>query len=737
MLKDEPLSVLFLWHQHQPFYKDPLSNRYELPWVRLHATKDYFDMVALLEEFPRIKANFNLVPSLLAQLDDYAQGKANDRFIELTMKPATDLSFDDRQFVLENFFMANWPNMIDPHPRYRELLDKRGRNAQKEDLARTQQFFREQDWRDLQVWFNLAWFDPLWRERDPFIRALYDKGKGFAEEEKTRLVAKQLEICGLIAQKHREMMEKGQIEITATPYYHPILPLLCDTEASRTASPQIALPSLRFQHSEDARHQIEQALRDHERRFGQRPKGMWPSEGSVSEETATLFAECGVRWIATDEAVLANSIDPAPYTREDLYKPYRWKAGDRDLHFFFRDHELSDAIGFVYTSWSATDAVEDFMKRLHGIRDRLIARGDNRTSPKPVVPVILDGENCWEYYKSDGLPFLRLLYERLSNDPHIQTVRGTDFLDQAGDAAVLPKIWSGSWINANFAIWIGHREDNQAWDLLSRTRQFLVEYANAHPEQGDSPPLKSAWESIYIAEGSDWCWWYGDDHSSANDETFDYLFRKHLMNVYAIVGEKIPEYLHLPIKWKKQKAPVHPPVDFVTPQMDGKVTSYFEWQGAGFYETEAGKTGTMHRAQNFIKGLYYGFDLQNLYFRIDPSRPLDPSQYPDLTLVWIFLEPANKEIRCQIDPDGQVRLNLNSTRTPAEGSEARKLPPGRAAKIIEIAIPIDALKAEPTIPLQCILVVYRGQSEQERWPLDTTISIPYPTAETFAESWTL
>jgi len=725
MTPEQPLSVLFLWHQHQPFYKDPLSNRYELPWVRLHAVKDYYDMVALLEEFPKIRANFNLVPSLLNQLDDYAEGKAHDKFVGVTLKAASELSFEDRQFILQNFFMANWENMIDPYPRYRELLDKRGRNATAETLARAQNYFKEQDWRDLQTWFNLAWFDPWWRERDALIKMLHEKGKNFSEEEKQRLIQKQLEICGLVAQKHRQMMEKGQIEITATPYYHPILPLLCDTDAARMALPQIALPKHRFNHPEDAQAQIERALEDHRARFGRRPQGMWPSEGSVSEPVAKLFMESGVRWIATDEAVLARSVEGS-FEHDTLYQPYQFKAGDKSLSLFFRDHDLSDAIGFVYTSWNAEDAVNDFLKRLHGIRERLrIKDGDSPLAH--VVPVILDGENCWEYYKNDGLPFLRLLYSRISEDPLIETVRGSDFLDRAGELSTLSKLWSGSWINSNFAIWIGHPEDNQAWDLLSRTRQFLTDHLQTHPELVGGEPAKLAWESIYIAEGSDWCWWYGDDHSSANDETFDYLFRKHLMNVYAVLGAKIPDDLHLPIKTKKTRSTVKPPVDFITPQMDGKVTSYFEWQSAGYYETEAGGTGTMHRAQNMIKAIYYGFDLKNIYFRLDLSRPVDIEFYKNMLFKWTFLQPQNTEIKAQIQEDGQVQMQLAD----------KSLQAGRMGRIMELAIPLAELQAPEDQPLKWTITIERDGLEQERWPLDNIFEIPYPKPQTFAESWIL
>jgi alpha-amylase/alpha-mannosidase (GH57 family) len=737
MAQDSPLYVLFLWHQHQPLYKDALSNRYELPWVRLHATKDYYDMAALLEDYPTVKANFNLVPSLLAQLDDYAEGKAQDKFLDMTLKKAAELSFEDHQFILQNFFMAHWEHMIDPYVRYRELLDKRGRTISQESLSRAQKYFKEQDWRDLQVWFNLTWFDPLWREKDPFIKSLFEKGKNFSEEEKEKLAAKQQEICGLVVAKHKDLQERGQIEVTTTPFYHPILPLLCDTDVARMALPHIALPEHRFQHPEDARHQVQRAVEDYRRRFGRDPQGMWPAEGSVSEEAARLFMETGIRWVATDEAVLANSMNLAqtPFQKEDIFEPYQLLSGDKSLRFFFRDHELSDAIGFVYASWDPETAANDFMRRLHEIKGRLKARDGAKLRPH-IVSVILDGENCWEYYRQDGIPFLRALYSRLAADTAIQTVRASDYLGQAGEIKKLSKLWSGSWINSNFAIWIGHPEDNLAWDLLHRTRGFLQAQLQTKPELADAPATRQAWEEIHIAEGSDWCWWYGEDHSSANDDTFDYLFRKHLMNVYALMGEKIPEDLHLPIKKKRLKSPIIPPADFVKPQIDGRITSYFEWHSAGLYHTEAGGTGTMHKAENLIKSIYFGFDLENLYFRLDPNRQLTPESWAGCSLKFIFYKPEGQEVIAAFQPDHQLKLSLHTTNTdvPFEGNT---LEPGIYQKIIELAIPIKALNNPNKQDFEILILVQKEGLEQERWPVDATLKIPYPNSEVFLDNWVI
>ena len=692
-------------------------------------------MAAILDDYPSIKANFNLVPSLLAQLDDYASGNAQDKFLELTLKKASDLSFEERQFILQNFFMAHWEHMIDPYPRYRELLDKRGRLVSQELLSRSQKYFKEDDWRDLQVWFNLTWMDPFWREKDPLIKGLFEKGKHFTEDDKQKLAAKQLEICSLVVSKHKELQDRGQIEITTTPFYHPILPLLCDTEAARMALPHIALPEHRFQHPEDAKAQIRRAVEDYRRRFGREPQGMWPAEGSVSEDAARLFAEAGLRWIATDEAILAHSVAPAPYQREDLYEPYKLQIGEKPLYLFFRDHELSDAIGFVYASWDPETAANHFMKRLHDIRDRLNAR-DGATPRRHVVPVILDGENCWEYYRQDGAPFLRALYTKLSADPTVETVRAGDYLDGAADVKTLPKIWSGSWINSNFAIWIGHPEDNRAWDLLVRTRAFLSSLLQTRPDLAEAQATRQAWEEIYLAEGSDWCWWYGEDHSSANDETFDFLFRKHLMNVYTLVGEKMPEDLHLAIKRKRVKAPITPPVDFVRPQVDGRVTSYFEWHSAGLYHTEAGGTGTMRKAENLIKTIYFGFDLENLYFRLDPNRLITPGTMAGYSIKFAFFRPEGHEVTATFEPDNRLALSHKAA-SPDVPFEGRQLVPGAYQKIIELAVPLTAIPNPTKQDFQIVIVIQKEGLEQERWPVDAMLQIPYPTTEVFVNNWVI
>ena len=354
----DPLYVAFLWHMHQPFYKDLVTGGYAMPWSRLHGVKDYYGMAHILRDFPDIRQTFNLVPSLMDQIIDYSEKGASDIYLDHARKPAADLGKGEQIFVLRNFFLANWDNMIRPYPRYWELLSKRGTDVSDRELGRMARYFSAQDFLDLQVWFNLAWFDPLFKDSDPMLIGLIQKGRDFTEEEKGQLIEKQREVMRLILPEYRDLWEQGRIEVSASPYYHPILPLLCDTDAAKTASPGIRLPT-RFSHPEDAEAQVSRALARFSEVFGRRPVGMWPSEGSVSEAVIPIVADQGIKWLATDEEVLAKSLD-IPLDRdfsgvskrpEVLYRPYRAVHDDREVSIVFRDHTLSDLIGFVYSKW--------------------------------------------------------------------------------------------------------------------------------------------------------------------------------------------------------------------------------------------------------------------------------------------------------------------------------------------------------------------------------------------------
>ncbi len=614
-MKDSPLYIAFLWHFHQPNYKDPHTGIYRLPWVRLHGIKDYLDMVKRVEKFPSLKLTFNIVPSLMEQLNDYVENDAKDIYLLLTLKNPNDLTEAEKIFILENFFLANWDNMIKPYPRYYELLQKRGFRFTKKDLAKVSRYFSEGDIRDLQVLFNLSWVDPIFRDADPFLKGLMQRGRDFNENDKHILIDKQIEILRQIIPTYKRMSSEGQVEFSVSPFYHPILPLLWDTDVARIAMPDMVLPKKRFSYPEDAEKQIDMAINYFESLFGFKPTGMWPSEGSVSNDVANAIKIRGIKWIATDEEVLSRSLSRPlrdsqgyPIDADSLYKQYNFN----DISILFRDHLLSDLIGFSYSGWNTENAVSDFINRLVQIRNIL-------PYDRPyIVPIIIDGENAWEYYVNDGNDFLDGIYSALTKDERFRTVKISEFLDQHGNGDRLSNLHPGSWINANFKIWIGHQEDNLAWDYLSRAREDLASFSASHNDLD----LSAAWEAIYIAEGSDWNWWYGDEHVTETQEDFDELFRGYLIKVYEHMGTDIPHYLYVPLKIEARSIqPQIQPRGFIYPKIDGVMTSYFEWYLGALVDVKR-SGGSMHKSESFIASVHYGFNKENLYIRLDPFKTL-------------------------------------------------------------------------------------------------------------------
>ncbi|RMF60482.1 MAG: glycoside hydrolase [Calditrichaeota bacterium] len=639
-MSEAKLQVAFLWHQHQPYYKN-IEGYYHMPWVRFHGTKDYLDMLLVIKEFPEIKQNINLVPSLLLQIKDYVENNAKDNIWLLTEVPAENLSFKEKLAILDNFFLANPDRMIKPYPRYYELYVKNKFDSRYLSPAERVNSFSTQDFLDLQMWYNMCWIGMVSRQR-PLVKELFEKGKHFTENDKQTLLSEIRNILKEILPLHKTLWEQGQIELSTTPFYHPIVPLLIDNSIARESAPEIDLPTPVFRHPEDAEAQIKKGLEYFENVFGRRPVGMWPSEGSVSDDALQMFARQGIKWVATDEAILARTVENKLHPNR-IYIPYLYQKGAQNIHIFFRDHNLSDAIGFVYGSWDTEKAVNDFINRLYQIRKRIVDEVGESQLEQYIVSIILDGENCWEYYPEDGKPFLRLLFQRLSEDPVLKTCTFEERLQKELPSGKLHRIFPGSWINANFTIWIGSSEDNRAWELLKKTRDFLVEQET----EGNLPShlAKEAWEHIYIAEGSDWCWWYGDEHSSSNDLEFDELFRQHLIRVYEIVGAEIPSELYQTIKQKHfDRFTSIRPLNFITPILDGKESHYYEWVGAAVYEATRMEQAAMHQVSRIIDKFYVGFDKEYLYFRIDFAET------PDLLYDYVLSIKTPRQITVVLSP---------------------------------------------------------------------------------------
>jgi len=502
---------------HQPYYKNLLTQESDLPWVRLHGVKDYLDMVQILEKFPKMKLTFNVVPSLFEQIEDYTNNGLTDKYLQLSRKLAAQLTSADKEFILRNFFSINKDKVIAFSPRYYQLYFKK----------QSGQEFNLQDYLDLQVCFNLAWIDPSFRKNIPQLKKVTDKERFFSEDDKQIVLDQQLEILKRIIPAYKNAQNNQQIEISVTPYYHPILPLLYDTNIAKEANKKTTLPKKEFNYPLDAKYQIDSAIEFYKQRFDNLPQGMWPSEEAVSEHILPYIIESGIKWIVTDEAILFKSLKLKKRDTRLLYQPHLLKRKEGELNIVFRDRNLSDLIGFVYHEMKETDAVNNFMAHLENINKTFKGKDI-------LVTIAMDGENAWEFFRNDGHDFLDLFYQRISDCDFIKTTTVSDYLKLNPTKRIIKRLSAGSWIYGEFGKWIGNLHKVKAWEWLAEARKAIAEVKN---------PSQLAWKQIYILEGSDWFWWAGEDP----DGSFDRLFRLHLTNFYKLINQEPPQYLTDPL----------------------------------------------------------------------------------------------------------------------------------------------------------------------------------------------
>lgn len=706
------VDLVFVWHHHQPDYRRPHDGRAMLPWVRLHATKDYLDMALHLERHPGLKSTFNFAPSLLDQLE-HALAGGGDALFELLSQPPNALDaaaraeLQARARLAPRWAHVRWPNY--------ESLCRRLRApavASDADLLR------------LSVHFLLAWLDPVLLDEPAAAAAdaaLREGRVGFAERD--ALLALHADVLARVLPAYRRLAASGQAEISCSPAFHPILPLLVDVRSAKRSRPDLPLPSLEFAAPEDARWQVERGLEHTARVFGAKPAGMWPSEGSVSPEVAALLAGAGVRWAATDELVLWKSLGAAapPARREPLYRPWVFPTAAGDLALFFRDHELSDRIGFVYSTWKPAEAVADFLRQLRRIGQAHQAAG---LRGRPVVSVILDGENCWEHYAEDGRAFLEALYEALEGAADIRTRTPSEVLADGPEPGRLEFLHTGSWIDADFHIWAGHPEKNRAWDLLSRTRAALVGAGctrESHP---------GAWDSLGAAEGSDWFWWFGEDHYTSDKALFDNLFRSHLQAVHEKAGLPVPNWVFAPIVSRPVAGAVRvEPTGLVRPVIDGRLTRYYEWHGAGSWVFGAGG-GSMHRVSApLASGLRFGFDATRLFLRVDFAGGAAPEG--DVTVEIEVLAPVALTLDAGCLAAGRWRIERE------EGGRVEPVGEAALEDVLEMAIPFAALGVSAGQALDLLVHFDRGAERLESLPPGQPLRVTVPGAEWEAMNWSV
>ena len=604
------LSLAIYWHMHQPVYE--LEGTYLMPWVRLHAIKDYLDMALFLEKFPKLKLNFNIVPALLDAIIDYTDNGLTDIHAELSAVDADTLTDEEKAFVLNNFFSSKFETMIYRSENYKNLYQKRF----SKDVVVLEDF-SSQEISDLMALFNLVWIDPIHYERYPRLKDLWNKQYNYSKEDRIEIINIHLQIMKEIIPTYKKYIQSGRIELTTSPYYHAILPILADMKNSvkNTLTTEGLPQSLDM--LDDAKLQIKKGLDRIEEIFGVRPKGIWPPELCLGAKTLNLLAKEGIKWTISDEGVLANSINfdfvrdfkgnlDDPY---HLLKVYSYKTKDSEIDVIFRDRSIPHLINFEYAGINPQMAAGDLYEKIKLIQNKLVVSPDKTH----LLTIALDCENCWENYQNDGIDFLENVYSYIENDDSLSTVLISDYVEKDEHKKELKKIYSGSWIDQTFQFWIGEAEKNKAWAYLKKTKDDLDKYIKEHKL---NQKINFAKRELLIAEGSDWFWWYGEPNYSGQDFIFDYMFRERLKNVYLILGIEYPEYLDKTLITAVE-VPFKHPQHSITPRMDGLYKSVDDWYNSGSISM---LDGPVFRENKIVDKINFGCDKNNIYFRLHVNK---------------------------------------------------------------------------------------------------------------------
>lgn len=636
---------------HQPYYKSPISGIYEMPWVFLHAVKDYYEMPWHASRFKNITVSFNLVPSLLKQLEEYSSDDVKCKFLNIIRKETSQLTPEEKKHCLEFLFYSNTQTMIKPSKRYYGLYLKKVK-------MKSYSCFSNSEILDLEVLFLLAWSGIALRKESNIIKELIKKQMSYSENDKAALLNEMKLFLKQIIPFYQKLHKDHKIGLTTTPFYHPIVPLLIDINSAKETMPHVKLPDIRASFKNDAEKHISYAVDFFKNTFGENPESFWPSEGSISSGTLQLFQKYGVKQTFSDEDVLFNSLEDSD--RKNLYKIYSYQ----NINIAFRDKTLSDLIGFSYKNWKPKAASEDFLKRLRDIY--------SASESSPLVSVILDGENAWESFPDNADGFFEEFYAAVEKQDWIETIAADSLDDIDVEHKNLDNIRAGSWIGGTFSTWIGDNEKNRAWEILSKTKLMTEDEKNL-----DRSVEKQVEDLLMTAEGSDWFWWYGDGHFSKETDSFDYLFRANLIKIYETLNKNVPEELLKPIEKVKKRLYIQTPSYYISPKINGRITSYFEWINAGMVDLET--SSAMDTSGFNFKKLYYGRDRENLYLRIDGNFPLimDKNFY-----LRINIGPeADREIVVYISQNKNIKtVNFNCVGIDAKIKD-----------ICEIKIPVECL----------------------------------------------
>lgn len=552
MVNNGKTKVVFLWHMHQPDYRDIMTGEYYFPWTYLHAIKDYVDMAAHIEAQPAAKAVVNFAPILLEQLDDYAQQIAaylntgeiiKDAVLASLVAPVLPAAGSGDFIDLANKYLrANRERMIERFPVFQGLADIVTTFDEKSFID---QYLSEQFLIDLCVWYHLSWLAEIPRRTDPRIQALQNKERNFTIADRRELLEIIGELISSIGPRYRKLAESGQIELCMSPYAHPIIPLLVDLNSAKEAMPDVSLPTAAFYPDgrNRAKWHLHEGIKTFEHYFGKRPRGCWASEGALSDETLRLLQESKFEWAATGDSVLHNSLradenqvvaQHIQAKSQSLHRAYEF--ANIKINTFFRDDGLSDLIGFKYATWHSDDAVGDLINHIVSIAE---TSADTKNT---VISVIMDGENAWEYFPENAYHFLQSLYERLTVHPQLELTTYSEILDQQQPTPVaMPHLVAGSWVYGSFSTWIGDHDKNRGWDMLCDAKR-AVDHALLQ-SKFSATQLAQVEKQLALCEGSDWFWWFGGYNPAQSVSDFEYLFRRHLMNLYSLIKQPAPSYL--------------------------------------------------------------------------------------------------------------------------------------------------------------------------------------------------
>ncbi len=641
------LSVAFVWHFHQPNYQTQQGGIRLMPWARLHAVKDYLDMVLILDKFPKIKLNFSIVPALLDAIKDYADNEGHDIHSKLTVTPVEELSDDDKLYILNYFFDANYENLISKNERYNELYMKRysGGEVSIDD-------FTLQEYSDLMMLFNLIWFDPIWKNVYPELKAFEEKGRNYTLEDRKKLIDLNRTIIKQIIPTFKKYQDEGRIEIITSPYNHPIIPILINPNDLKTDTLKNPMPDCKIALMVDAKEQIKLSTEKITEIFGRPPKGMWPSEHCISQKTLDVLANLGFEWVITDESVLSNSIKKEfirdfrgcyedPYDVCSLYL-YKTKRG-KEINIVFRDSVIPNLISFEYAHHDSILSANDLFDRIKTVYDKL----KNSPDKKHLFTIAMDGENSWDAYPMDGAIFLERLYSLINEDKVIKTVLISDYIaENKKTEKLLKKVAPGSWVNQEFQLWIAEPTKNLAWKYLVQARNDIQDAEKSGRLTKEQ--IKSAKQEIYVAEGSDWFWWYGEPNNSGQDHIFDFLFREHLKNVYNFLEIPVPRYLEMPLISYIGK-PLKNPRREITPLINGYVKDNDEWLSAGCIDIP---DGPIIQGNKLFDRIYFGTDKDNLYFRFDINKYLLDSKdsFKEYFSIYVYIKAYNTAMELTSPP---------------------------------------------------------------------------------------